>query len=479
MKNYVQSKTFPFWILAITAIFILIVSQLVQDGMFMDGMIYVTVSRNLADGLGSFWDPYFSDTLMTSYHEQPPLYFGLLALFYKVFGTSMYVERLFCLVCLVVTCFYMHLFWKKLFVSTKEIAQHSWIPVLFYVITPVCFWAYTNHVEETVMAIFATMASYYIYCALFLKEKPILYFILGGVFIFLSGLTKGVQGMFPLAAVGIYWLVSKDISFGKMVLWTLFLIAIPACILGILCISNEDVSASFISYYFDRYVPTFTNEMNTTGNRFDILIKVFLEILPIAILSGIVLVFSRKFKSQDQNPIQYKNKMVWSILLGLSGTAPLMVTLEQRGFYIVTAMPLFVLAVSMFVAPRITTIIEQIKSTKVLTSLMIVLFSCSIIFCYAQIGKYKRNENTLTDIYKLKQIVPEKTTVGFPSEMHKEWAFQAYMMRYNKNSMKDNCTNCNYFVIYKKLDKSLVPPYYTKVNLETQSIDIYRLNKKF
>jgi hypothetical protein len=110
---------------------------------------------------------------------------------------------------------------------------------------------------------------------------------------------------------------------------------------------------------------------------------------------------------------------------------------------------------------------------------MMVLFSFSIIFCYAQIGKYKRNENTLTDIYKLKQIVPEKNTVGFPSEMHKEWAFQAYMMRYNKNSMKDNCTNCNYFVIYKKLDKSLVPPYYTKVNLETQSFDLYRLNKKF
>ena len=479
MKNYVQSKTFPFWILAITAIFILIISQLVQDGMFMDGMIYVTVSRNLTDGLGTFWDPYFSDTLMTSYHEQPPLYFGLLALFYKVFGTSMYVERLFCLVCLAVTCFYMHLFWKKLFVSTKEIAQHSWIPVLFYVITPVCFWAYTNHVEETVMVIFATMASYYIYCALFLKEKPILYFILGGVFIFLSGLTKGVQGMFPLAAVGIYWLVSKDISFGKMVLWTLFLIAIPACILGILWISNEDVSASFISYYHDRYVPTFTNEMNTTGNRFDILIKVFLEILPIAILSGIVLVFSRKLKSQDRNPIEYKNRMFWLILLGLSGTAPLMITLEQRGFYILTAMPLFVLAVSMFAAPRITTIIEQIKSTKVLTSSMIVLFACSIIFCYAQIGKYKRNENTLTDIYKLKKIVPEKTIVGFPSEMSEEWAFQAYMMRYNKNSMMDNCTNCNYFVIYKKLVKSLVPPYYTKVNLETQSIDIYRLNKKF
>ena len=476
MKNFVQSKIFPFWILAISAVCVLIISQLVQDGMFMDGMIYVTVSRNLADGLGTFWDPYFSDTLMTSYHEQPPLYFGLLALFFKVLGTSMYVERLFSLVCLAVTCFYMHLFWKKLFVSSKEIAQHSWIPVLFYVITPVCFWAYTNHVEETVMAIFATMASYYVYCALFLKERPILYFILGGTFIFLSGLTKGVQGMFPIAAVGIYWLISKDISFGKMVLWTLFLIGVPAFILGILWFSNEDVSASFISYYHDRYVPTFTNEMDTTGNRFDILIKVFLEILPIAIISGIVLIISRKLKSQDKHPLHFKNSMIWLILLGLSGTAPLMVTLEQRGFYIVTAMPLFVLAVSMLAAPRITSIIEHSKSTKILNFSMIVLLSCSIVFCYAQIGKYKRNENTLTDIYKLKQIVPENTLVGFPSKMYSEWAFRAYMMRYNKNSMKDNCSDCKYFVIYKNLDVNLVPPNYSKINLNTQSFDVYRLN---
>jgi 4-amino-4-deoxy-L-arabinose transferase-like glycosyltransferase len=121
MKRLTQSLSFPFWLLTFTAVTILVISQLVQDGMFMDGMIYVTVSRNLAEGVGSFWDPYFSATLMTSYHEQPPLYFGLLALFYKVFGSSMYVERLFSLVCLAVTCFYMHLFWKKLFKNTKEI----------------------------------------------------------------------------------------------------------------------------------------------------------------------------------------------------------------------------------------------------------------------------------------------------------------------------------------------------------------------
>jgi 4-amino-4-deoxy-L-arabinose transferase-like glycosyltransferase len=476
MIRLTKSISFPFWLLTLTAASSLVISQLVQDGMFMDGMIYVTVSRNLAEGVGSFWDPYFSATLMTSYHEQPPLYFGLLALFFKVFGSSMYVERLFSLVCLAITCVYMHLFWKKLFINTKEIALHSWIPVLFYVITPVCFWAYTNHVEETVMAIFATMASYYVYCALFLNERPIFYLILGGVFIFLSGLTKGVQGMFPIAAVGIYWLLSKDISFSKMVLWTLFLIGVPAIILGTLWFSNQDVSASFISYYHDRYVPTFTNEMNTTGNRFDILIKVFLELLPIGIISGSILLFSRKYKTIDVQPIHYKKSMIWLFILGLSGTAPLMVTLEQRGFYIVTAMPLFVLAVSMFAASRITTLINRIKSINTLNITMVILFVGSIVFSISQIGKYKRNENTLSDIYKAKQVILENSLVGFPSKMHSEWAFQAYMMRYNKNSMKDNCTDCKYFVIYKNLDKNLVPLNYSKMNLETQSFDIYRLD---
>jgi hypothetical protein len=139
-------------------------------------------------------------------------------------------------------------------------------------------------------------------------------------------------------------------------------------------------------------------------------------------------------------------------------------------------MPLFVLAVSLFAASRITTLINRIKSMNTLNLGMAVLFACSIVFSITQIGKYKRNENTLSDIYQLKREVSENTIVGFPSEMHSEWAFQAYMMRYNKNSMKDNCSDCKYFVMYKNLDKNLVPPNYSKVKIETQSFDIYRLD---
>src|SRR6185503_15671837 len=126
------SRPLVFWILTIAVINMLIISQLVQDGMFMDGMLYTAVSKNLAEGLGTFWNPHFSKTINSSFHEQPPLYFGLLAIFYKVFGTSMYVERLFVFVFYCVTLIYICKFWKKLFIATEEIAKHIWLPVLFY-----------------------------------------------------------------------------------------------------------------------------------------------------------------------------------------------------------------------------------------------------------------------------------------------------------------------------------------------------------
>ena len=139
-------------------------------------------------------------------------------------------------------------------------------------------------------------------------------------------------------------------------------------------------------------------------------------------------------------------------------------------------MPLFVLAVSMFSASRITTLINRIKSVNTLNLAMAFLFACSIVFSIAQIGKFKRNGNTLSDIYKIQQLIPENTIVGFPSKMYSEWEFQSYMMRYNKNSMKNNCSDCKYFLIYKNLDKNLVPPNYSKINMETQSFDVYRLD---
>src|SRR6185437_3842932 len=345
------TRPIVFWILTIAVINMLIISQLVQDGMFADGMLYTAVSKNLADGFGTFLNPQFSKTSLSSFHEQPPLYFGILAVFFKIFGSSMYVERLFVFVFYTLTLSYIYKFWKKIFITNKDIAKHAWLPVLFYSTIPVCFWTYTNHVEEVVMCAFALMAIYYTYVALFLNQKIFFNLFLSACFIFFASLTKGVQGLFPITCVAFYWLITKNISFKKTLTYSLILVGVPALIYSVLILCNYYVYLSFEAYFTNRFVKTFNNVYATTDNRFEIWFRLFTELLPILSVSVLIKLFSIKSNAPKEHESESKKKLWWLLVVGFSGSLPLVITTEQRGFYLVTTLPCFALAISGWLAP--------------------------------------------------------------------------------------------------------------------------------
>lgn len=45
--------------------------------MFVDGVTYAAIARNLAQGNGSFWSPFYTATLYPQFFEHPPLGFAL------------------------------------------------------------------------------------------------------------------------------------------------------------------------------------------------------------------------------------------------------------------------------------------------------------------------------------------------------------------------------------------------------------------
>ena len=83
------------WLLVFSMVIWAIALPLFQNGMFVDGILYATVSRNLALGDGTFWDPFVSKTFMQHFHEQPPLVFWLQALLFKLDSHSIYPERIY------------------------------------------------------------------------------------------------------------------------------------------------------------------------------------------------------------------------------------------------------------------------------------------------------------------------------------------------------------------------------------------------
>ena len=478
LKN---KRTIPFWLFTFFVIVILIISQLVQDGMFMDGLLYTVVGKNLADGLGSFWDPHVSKTIMYSFHEQPPLYFGLLALFYKTFGNSMYVERLFCFVFFSGTAIYIHRIWKKIYSFNSDIAEISWLPILFWITIPLCFWAYTNHVEETVMAFFALAAVYHIYIALDLDEYVIWNLIVAGIFIFLSSLTKGAQGLFPIIGAAAYWLVSKKVSFQKMITYSLILIAIPTVIYILLLITDPKVYNSYHIYFNIRYIRAFNGAESTTDNRFEIIGRLFMELLPIILFSMLILFFMRKHKQVDEEGQMRYGIILWMFLIGLSGTLPLMVTFAQRGFYLVTALPYFAIGIAMLLAPRLASLINKITITSKLFRIFMVmsagLLIASIIFTGSRIGKCKRDGDVISDVYEIGTVIPHGDIATIPSEMLGEWSIRYYLLRYFYISIDSKNENYHYFIIWKKSSINLIPKGYKLYPLNTKELDLYVLKQ--
>lgn len=478
--NFLYSKrSVPFWLFTFFAIIILVVSQLIQDGMFMDGLLYTIVGKNLADGLGSFWDPHVSKTIMYSFHEQPPLYFGLLAVFYKIFGSSMYVERLFCFVFFSGTAVYIHKIWKKIYSSNSSVAEISWLPILFWVTIPLCFWAYTNHVEEIVMAFFALAAVYHIFIALDLNENVIWNLVVAGIFIFLSSLTKGAQGLFPIVGAGAFWLVSKKVSFQKIVVYSLILISIPALIYVVLLIADPKAYNSYHIYFNIRYIRAFNGAESTTDNRFEIIGRLFIELLPIILCSLLMLFFTRKYKQDAEAGQMRYGIILWILLIGLSGTLPLMVTLAQRGFYLVTALPCFAIAISMLLAPRLASLINKINITskgfRLFVLVSVALLISSIIFAGSRIGKCKRDGDVISDVYEIGTVIPHGEIAAVPTEMMDEWSIRYYLLRYFYISMDYKNKNHRYFLVWKKLPVNIIPEGYALYPLNTKVLDLYVL----
>ncbi len=472
------NKSYIFWVLTIAAILFLIVSQLIQDGFFMDGLLYTAVSKNLAAGIGTFWNPHFSKTVRSSFHEQPPLYFGLLAIFYKVYGTGMYVERLFMLVFLVITLVYIAKLWNKIFIIDKSLAVYNWLPVLFYISIPVCFWSYANHVEEVVMCAFVLPSIYYAYIALFLNQKTILNLVISGIFVFLSSLTKGPQGLFPITCVVFYWIITKSFSFKKIIVYSFILVGIPILIYATLILINQDVYLSLQEYFSNRFVKTFHNVYATTNNRLEILVRLFTELLPIILVSVAIKIFARKQNFNLQSP-ENKHKIWWLLSVGLSGSLPLAITTEQRGFYLVTSLPYFALAVSVWLAPTLSALLTKLNanntSFKIFSYSSIIILIVSVGFCFSQLGNFKRDKAVLTDIYKIGTIIPAGEIVSTSNQTWAEWNIQAYFVRYFYISLDQGTEKRKYFISEKRLPKNLVPIGYQMYPIKTNELNLYIL----
>lgn len=475
LRKYFHQQETPFRILTISLLIGLTLPVLIQDGMFMDAMLYTSVSHNLSQGIGTFWFPQFSLNNvggLNAFHEQPPLVFGIQSLFFKIFGDSMYVERFYTLCTLLITCLLLIALWKEINKHSEISKKQGWLPLILWISIPVCFWSYSNNMHENSMGIFTLASVLFSYRSFHKKGNPYGLLLLSALFILLAVLSKGIPGFFPVFVPFLYFLSTRRISFSKMILSSLILLLTFAFLFGIVLLI-PDAKESLSTYFFRRALHRI-NEVPTVDSHFYILGRLFLELLPQFIII-LIIIWIGKMKRNFSASTVSNQESLFFFLVGLSASLPLMLTLVQKGFYLVPALPFFALSSAILIAPNISKSIREIdtngKKYKISVTLSIILLLGSITFTLSKLGQSSRHPELIQDVYTIGKTLKKGEVISIPQEMWNEWSLQCYLIRYYNISL-DAGKKQAYYLVGKSMRMDSIPGY-SKMDLKTLEYDLY------
>ncbi len=466
----------PFWIFTLALIIGLIVPILIQDGMFMDGVLYTSVAKNLGNDIGSFWFPIFSKNGLAglkTFHEHPPLAFGIQAIFFKILGNSMYTERIYSLLTAFINATLIVLIWRLIFQENERLKSLAWFPIILWIIIPVAHWAFRHNMQENTMGAFNLFAVFWGMKAMKQNHKQYMWLLLSAVATFLASFAKGIPGFFTLTIIFAYWLATKKISFKQMIIYSLFVFTTIVIIYGLILL-NDDAFKSLSTYFNNRLLHRIVQQ-HTTGNRMYSLIRLAQELLPSMLIAGGLFLFG-KLKYKEIGLIEARKKYIFFFLLmGLFAATPLMLTLVQKGFYLTPSLPYFAIALAILAAPVIVRLIDNINlqhaGFKIWQYTSLILFVLVMGISIAQVGKTSRDAEALHDIYLFGEIIPPHSAVSIPKYMWDDWGLQTYMVRYNDISLDYSADNT--FYINEK-SNPVVSSQYNLIELSTQKYNLYR-----
>jgi hypothetical protein len=472
------NKQRVFVLFTLTVVLALLLPALLQHGMFMDGMQYAIVAKNLALNKATFWMPYLSSSWSKMYSnyflEHPPLVYYLQSKFFLVFGNGVFTEKIYCFFAFAICAFLISKIWCLIFKDDQQIKNYWWLAVLLWFITPSVFWSFANNMLENTLTIMVLAASYFALKAIYSNGFNLVYIFIAGCFVFLGSLSKGLPGLFPISIIVCgYFLLSKPIL-KKTIIYTVVLIIIPTIIYFLFFKFNAEAKES-LTFYIKNRLLNRISEAHTVENRFSILFWLFTDqLVNIALCIVLFLVFKAKLFVNELS--KKENKLILFFLFyGLSGVVPLCFTHVQRAVYFVPALPFFGIGVAVFLAKGLNVLITKIKDEhfKIIRSSVIVLFFITLLYLVSLIGKTGRDEKVLSEITKIGSVIGNDKVIGTTNELYEKWDYQFYLLRYYNITLEPSTNKQG---SYKLIDKQTIKDTvnYQKVNVDLEKYILYK-----
>jgi 4-amino-4-deoxy-L-arabinose transferase-like glycosyltransferase len=438
--------------------------------MFMDGTIYAVLSRNMANGTGTFWHPHFTDTFFPVFVEHPPLAFGIEGILFRIFGDNRFVERFYSLLTIVITAIVIVYIWKTI---VKKPAT-AWLPLLFWIAMPTVNWISVNHMLENTLAVFICLSVLFYLKSI--HSHRILFLILSGSMLSLGFLTKGFVTFTPLSLPFFVWLFLRKTRFFAMVSDSIIILI--SAILPLILLYLFTVAHEFLPKYINMALFKIT-EGETADSRYYIIYRLIMELLP-ALALILLFVLFKLFRKQPltNNSDSLKLSMVF-FSLGMSGILPILTTMDQSTYFLYLSLPFFALSFGLLMNPYVEPLVEKInyKSEGYMFFKIfgVVALSAGLILSVYFSKEINRDKNMIRDMRIILPLIRENSTINILPEMRQNYSLFTYYARYKNVSLDIDLNNRQEYLLIANLFYSdTLSKSFDKIDLKTSEYALFR-----
>ena len=421
---------------------LLVLPRMLSDGMFMDGVVYASIARNMAENYGSFWQPYYTATVFPIFYEHPPLGFWLQSWAYRLCGDSVYVEAWWG--CCVGTLSLLVLagIWRCLTPQGYALAG-AWFPILLFIVTPMTSWAVANNMLENTMTFFILLSV--LLCLLSLKNSTVFfsgaYSILAGLSMFCAILIKGPVALFPLVVPCISMMYDAkkmiNVSTTAMILLMTLMVSFG------LVLSTNTASVHFFKHYVSQQVlASVTSAPKTWTSRFNVLTVVSRESLVPLLVGGTLAATLYRVRRTAISSI-HSRLFLYYLGIALAGSLPILISVKQMRWYAFPSLPFYAMAIAV-VFNDAARGLERLVSSNKNTEKNIIIFS-SIILCIAvylmfvEKGALRRDKDFHADFSKKDIVLEERKIISvYPTHLATNWTLVASMQRKFRASLSEH-----------------------------------------
>jgi 4-amino-4-deoxy-L-arabinose transferase-like glycosyltransferase len=386
----------------------------------------------MAEGQGTFWNPYSTQTLYPEFSQHTHLAIGLEALAFKALGDHWWVEKAFSVLAFLLSGLLIALIWKR---TTNNI-RWAWLPLLFWLAMPLVSWSATNNLLENTMSVFVLLSVYLMIVGYQRNHK--FWLILSAMVLLLAFLSKGFTGLFPLVFPVLYCAFDQKRRWIQGPIDSLILIVSLAVFAGIMFLVFP-ASWAYLKEYIQLQVINDGLHETTVSSRFYIVFSLLLQLI-IPLVIAVTLVVLKTKNKTNKKVFEFPPDKAWFysfLRMGLLGVLPIMVSVKQRDFYMLAALPFFALAFGHITLSMVN--ISMLKITPNLRKWMTLGASCilltGIVLNLVHIGEYGRDEELIEEVKQKVAEADGTTMIEITPDEYTQWARHAYYIRYGKISL--------------------------------------------